>query len=56
MPVVFLVLVFLQMKATFPIKPAASCGAEDVDASVKGFHVKGLNMLEMNLTSAFDNR
>lgn len=54
-PVVILVVVFLQIKATFPIKPAASCGEEDVDSSVKGFLFKGLNMLEMILPSAFDN-
>lgn len=54
-PVVLLVPVFQQIKSTFPIKPPASCGEEDVDSSVKGFLFKGLNMLEMILPSAFDN-
>lgn len=45
--------VFQQIESTFPIKPAASCGEEDVDSSVKGFLFKGLNMLEMILPSAF---
>lgn len=52
-PVVLLVPAFQQIKSTFPIKPAASCGVEDVDSSVKGFLFKGLNMLEMILPSAF---
>lgn len=40
MPVVLLVLVFQQIKATFPIKPATSCGEEDVNTSVKGFFLR----------------
>lgn len=50
---ILLVPVFQQIGSTFPIKPAASCGEEDVDSSVKGFPFKGLNMLEMILPSAF---
>lgn len=50
---ILLVPVFQQIGSTFPIKPVASCGEEDVDSSVKGFLFKGLNMLEMILPSAF---